>query len=110
MVPPEVKGALLADPGFGRTELARLCQELAFTMERWWGCGTEVTFDALGESGYVEGMGRRARVVVPGMPHRITQRGNRRRRVVFKEGATRPTWNRWPSGAANTGWRFGAIA
>ena len=30
MVPPEVKVVILADRGFGRTELARVCQELGF--------------------------------------------------------------------------------
>jgi putative transposase len=31
-------------------------------------------------------MGRMARVVVPGVPHHVTQRGNRRQRTFFREG------------------------
>jgi putative transposase len=33
----------------------------------------------------VEKMARLARVVVPGYPHHITQRGNRRQQVFFRE-------------------------
>jgi REP element-mobilizing transposase RayT len=31
-------------------------------------------------------MARIARIVVPGLPHHVTQRGNRRERVLFEEG------------------------
>src|SRR5690606_14166390 len=31
-------------------------------------------------------MARLARVVVPGLPHHVTQRGNRRERVFFEDG------------------------
>ena len=31
-------------------------------------------------------MTRIARVVVPGLPHHVTQRGNRRERVFFEDG------------------------
>ena len=33
-------------------------------------------------------MTRIARAVVPGLPHHVTQRGNRRERVFFEEGDT----------------------
>ena len=31
-------------------------------------------------------MARLARIVVPGLPHHVTQRGNRREAIFFKEG------------------------
>jgi len=31
-------------------------------------------------------MARQARVVIPGLPHHITQRGNRRQQTFFNEG------------------------
>jgi putative transposase len=31
-------------------------------------------------------MARLARLVVPGMPHHVTQRGNRRQQTFFKDG------------------------
>ena len=35
---------------------------------------------------YVVGMARLARLVIPGMPHHITQRGNRRQQTFFNDG------------------------
>jgi len=32
------------------------------------------------------GMARLARIVVPGLPHHVTQRGNRRQKVFFEDG------------------------
>ena len=31
-------------------------------------------------------MTRRARIVVPGLPHHVTQRGNRREAIFFEDG------------------------
>jgi len=31
-------------------------------------------------------MARLARIVVPGLPHHVTQRGNRRQKVFFEDG------------------------
>lgn len=36
-------------------------------------------------NGYRQGMARLARVVVPGVPHHVTQRGNRRQATFFHE-------------------------
>jgi putative transposase len=31
-------------------------------------------------------MARHARIIVPGFPHRVTQRGNRREPILFEDG------------------------
>ena len=47
-------------------------------------------------------MTRIARVVVPGLPHHVTQRGNRRERIFFEEGdyALYRDWLDNPAGAS----------
>jgi len=41
------------------------------------------------------GMARLARIVIPGLPRHVTQRGDRREAIIFEEGATR--WAMWTS-------------
>ncbi len=49
-----------------------------------WNYGdTRLIMDALGETGCVHSMARLARLVLRGMPHHVTQRGNRRQRTFF---------------------------
>ena len=38
------------------------------------------------DSAIVLGMARLARVVIPGLPHHVTQRGNRREAIFFEDG------------------------
>jgi hypothetical protein len=56
-------------------------------------------------------MARVARVVAPGLPHHVTQRGNRRQRVFFSRTRTsRSTSTSWRPRAKAAGRRFGPIA
>ena len=48
-------------------------------------------------------MGRLARVVIPGLPHRVTQRGNRRARIFFSDDDRR----RYLAGVVHYGRRYG---
>jgi REP element-mobilizing transposase RayT len=41
-------------------------------------------------------MARLARMVIPGLPHHVTQRGNRREAIFFENGV-RPVLDRWPN-------------
>ena len=45
--------------------------------------GHNTDIDKLGEMRHAPGMARLARLVVPGLPHHITQRGNRRQQTFF---------------------------
>ena len=45
--------------------------------------GTRTDIDILGKLRYIRGMPRLARLVVPSLPHHITQRGNRRQQTFF---------------------------
>ena len=38
------------------------------------------------ESAIVLSMARLARIVIPGLPHHVTQRGNRREAIFFEDG------------------------
>ncbi len=48
---------------------------------------------------YVSPMARLARVIVPGLPHHVTQRGNRREPIFFEDGDQRFIAASWPSAA-----------
>ena len=45
--------------------------------------GTRTDIDTLGKHRQIAGMVRLPRLVVPGLPHHITQRGNRRQQTFF---------------------------
>lgn len=45
--------------------------------------GTRTDIDIVGKCQYLPGMPRLARVVIPGLPHHVTQRGNRRQQAFF---------------------------
>jgi hypothetical protein len=49
--------------------------------------------DRLGKIHWIPGTARLARLVIPGLPHPIAQRGNRRQRVFFGDEDYRRTWN-----------------
>ena len=55
-------------------------------------------------------MARVARLVIPGMPHHVTQRGNRRQQTFFSGEDYASYVESWPSGAAKRAWIYGAIA
>jgi hypothetical protein len=45
--------------------------------------GTRTDIDILGWMQQIAGVARLARLVVPGLPHHVTQRGNRRQQTFF---------------------------
>jgi len=45
--------------------------------------GTRTDIGILGTMKQIPGMARLARLVVPGLPHHVTQRGNRRQQTFF---------------------------
>ena len=55
-------------------------------------------------------MARMARLVVPGHPHHVTQRGVRRLDVFLQEDDTAPIWSSWAAGAAPPAPRSGPTA
>ena len=63
-----------------------------------------------GRSCRAGGMARLARVVVPGVAHHVTQRGNRRQQTFFQEDDYALSWPCWANGAAVVGSRCGPIA
>src|SRR5580704_16664076 len=59
-------------------------------MIRNYGDGITVTAYEIVRRRYAQGMARIARVVVPGLPHHVTQRGDRREPVFFEADDYRP--------------------
>ena len=55
-------------------------------------------------------LARIARFVAPGLPHHVTQRGNRRERIFFADDDYALYLDLLASHAASTGWRAGPIA
>jgi putative transposase len=55
-------------------------------------------------------MARLPRFVLPGHPHHVTQRGNRRERTFFEEGDYALYLDLLADAAGRSGWRFGLIA
>jgi putative transposase len=55
-------------------------------------------------------MARMARVVVPGMPHHVTQRGNRRQQTFFCEADYIAYLHLAAEAFAEAGFRFGPTA
>ena len=55
--------------------------------------GHNTNIDKLGKFHYVLNMARLARVIVPGLPHHVMQRGNRWQETFFKRTTMRPTWS-----------------
>ena len=55
-------------------------------------------------------MARIARVIVPGVPHHITQRGNRRMRTFFERGDYAEYVRLMSEFCAKLGWRYGRTA
>ncbi len=55
-------------------------------------------------------MSRLARIVVPGVPHHVKQRGHCRVAIFSEAGITRSAAIRLPGGCAIMTWRAGPIA
>ncbi len=50
------------------------------------GRGHNTSIDKIGDILYSSDMARLARLVIPGLPHHVTQRGNRRQQTFFNDG------------------------
>ncbi len=72
--------ALCAAPvGMTGLGMVRRCREMRKSAIS----GTQYKIDALPPAAQRDGMARLARAVAPGVPHHVTQRGNRRQKVFF---------------------------
>ena len=52
-------------------------------------------------------MARLARIVIPGLPQHVTQRGNRRGRVIFRMRIISSIWMSWAPPPARRRLKFG---
>lgn len=87
--------------------------------EDWWPNirifrGHNTSIDKMGDYPSSPGMARLARLVIPGLPHHVTQRGNRRQQTFFNDGdyaAYLELMSEWcREEALEREWRLGPIA